>query len=135
MDKHCEQVIAAQRFAVIAGCTRCEETTQNELNLSSRGPQRAQARRGRSAALARAPGERRGSRRVAERARRGGAAGGRRVGRWVSLPEPTHGVPGGVSRPPSMLGEALFRPCQGRCTQHNASAEGQCTRYTRVACR
>ena len=31
MDKHCEQVIAAQRFAVIAGCTRCEETTQNEL--------------------------------------------------------------------------------------------------------
>ena len=100
MDKHGEPVIAAQRFAVIAGCTRCEETIQNELNLSSRGPQRAQARRGRNAALAGAPGDRRGSPRVAERARRGGAAGGRRVSRWVLLPEPTHGVHGGVSRPP-----------------------------------
>eukprot|EP00964_Phaeocystis_antarctica_P096660 scaffold62936_cov69-Phaeocystis_antarctica.AAC.3 len=125
MDKHGEPVIAAQRFAVIAGCTRCEETTQNELNLSSRGPQRAQPRRGRSAALARAPGERRGSRRVAERARRGRAAGGRRVRRWVSLPKPAHGVHGGIRRPPSVVGVALFRPCQRGAAQRNASAEGQ----------
>ena len=57
--------------------------------------QRAQA--GRAAATG-PPGDRRGRRRVARGERRGGAVGGRRA--HPRVPGPTHGVHGGVSRPP-----------------------------------